>query len=91
MIDEIMERYGSIQNSPYAVRAVSITIETRHGVWLAVQPLEKIDGSKEHLTFANPAFEFNAQSGGRFANLISEKSNEVRMSENPIHLDYVGN
>jgi hypothetical protein len=56
---EIIERYGSIGASPYRVDVVSFALETRHGLWVAQEPIKPkgVSKKKTHLRYANlPAF-----------------------------------
>ena len=39
-MDAILRKYGSIGASPYAVDVVSMSLETRYGVWMAEAPIK---------------------------------------------------
>ncbi|VTU42054.1 MULTISPECIES: hypothetical protein [unclassified Variovorax] len=39
--DAIMDKYGSVGNSPYRVSQMAFTVETNEGVWLGTAPLVK--------------------------------------------------
>jgi len=72
-MERILERYGSIGASPYAVDIVSMALETRHGVWMA-QPVVKPKGaSKKKRTFDNPNFRQYSDIQGRFVDLLPKK------------------
>jgi hypothetical protein len=72
-VDAIMEKYGSIGASPYAVDIVSLAVETRHGVWMAEVPIRPKGISKKKRTFGPPEFRHFTQYDGRFVNLLPVK------------------
>jgi hypothetical protein len=68
---QIVERYGSVAASPYAVDQVSFALETHHGMWVA-QPTIKAQGvSKRKKTFDEPRFRFFTEAAGRFTGLLA--------------------
>lgn len=69
----ILDRYGSIAASPYAVDLVSFALETRHGSWVAQVPVKPKGISKRKKTFGKPHFRFFSETAGRFASLLSQK------------------
>ena len=69
-LDKIMEKYGSIGNSPYAIDVVSMSLETRHGMWMAQMPIKPKGYSKKKRTFGQPEFRFYTESKGRFTDLL---------------------
>jgi tetratricopeptide (TPR) repeat protein len=72
-LDAIIERYGSIGASPYAVDIVSMALETRHGVWLAEVPIQPKGISKKKRTIGEPEFRHFTEAQGRFVNLLPMK------------------
>jgi hypothetical protein len=76
LADEIYAKYGSIAASPYAIDVVSMILETRHGVWIAQQPIVPKGISKKKRTIANPQFTFCDGMKGRFADLLPIKEDE---------------
>jgi hypothetical protein len=75
-MEAILEKYGSIGASPYAVDVCSLALETRHGVWVA-QPLIKPKGiSKKKRTIGLIEFRHFTEVAGRFMHLLPEKENE---------------
>jgi len=72
-VEAIMEKYGSIGASPYAIDVVSLAVETRHGVWMAEVPIKPKGISKKKRTFAPPAFRHFTEYEGRFVNLLPVK------------------
>ncbi len=74
LMEKIYEKYGSIGASPYAVDIVSMTLETRHGVWFAEVPIKPKGISKKRRTFTAPAFRHFKEAAGRFSHLLPEKN-----------------
>lgn len=75
-MDAIMEKYGSIGASPFAVDTCALTLETKRGVWVA-QPQIKPKGiSKKKRTFGAVVFRYYDQVEGRFANLLPAKDGD---------------
>ena len=76
-MDAIIEKYGSIGASPYAVDVCSLMLETKRGVWVA-QPHIKPKGiSKKKRTIHAPVeFRFFTEVEGRFAHLLPVKEGD---------------
>jgi hypothetical protein len=72
-MDAIMDKYGSIGASPYAVDIVSMALETRHGVWMAEVPIKPKGISKKKRTIGTPEFQLFTEYEGRFVNLLPMK------------------
>lgn len=72
-MDEIIDRYGSVANSPYAVDTVGVTLETRHGVWVAQIPIKRKGVSKKKRTIGAPEFRWYDETAGRFSGLLPVK------------------
>lgn len=72
-VDEILDKYGSIGNSPYAIDVVSMSLETRHGMWVAQLPIKPKGHSKKKRTFGQPEFRFFTEVKGRFVDLLPTK------------------
>ena len=72
--DEIIDKYGSIGNSPYAIDVVSLALETRHGIWVAQLPIRPKGHSKKKRTFGAPEFRLYTEARGRFVDLLPAKS-----------------
>ena len=70
----ILDRYGSIAASPYAVDLVSFALETRHGSWVAQVPVKPKGISKRKKTFGKPHFQFFTETAGRFAELLPQRT-----------------
>lgn len=79
----ILEQYGSIEASPYAVDLVSFALETRQGSWVAQIEVKPKGISKRKKTFGEPRFRLFAESAEGFAALLpppvepSEGSSEL--------------
>ena len=75
-MDAILDKYGSIGASPYAIDTCSLTLETRRGVWVA-QPQIKPKGiSKKKRTIGAVEFRYFTEVGGRFMHLLPEKEGD---------------
>ena len=72
-MDAILDKYGSIGASPYAVDIVSMALETRHGVWVAEVPIKPKGISKRKRTIGTPEFRHYTEFQGRFVNLLPVK------------------
>lgn len=72
-MDAILDKYGSVGASPYAVDIVSMTLETRHGVWMAEVPIKPKGNSKKKRTIGVPEFRHFTEYEGRFVNLLPIK------------------
>ena len=72
-MDAILDKYGSIGASPYAVDIVSMALETRHGVWMAEVPIKPKGISKKKRTIGPPEFRHYTEFEGRFVNLLPMK------------------
>ena len=72
-MDAILKKYGSIGASPYAVDMVSMSLETRYGVWMAEVPIKPKGISKKKRTIDAPAFRHFSEYEGRFVNLLPMK------------------
>ena len=73
----ILERYGSIAASPYRVDIVTITVETRHGLWLAQMPIKPKGVSKKLRTFGEPKYRLFSEAEGRFVGLLPLKDDAM--------------
>ena len=72
-METILEKYGSIGASPYAVDIVSMALETRRGVWIAQVPIRPKGISKKKRTIGTPEFRHFKEYAGRFVNLLPVK------------------
>ncbi|MDZ4255327.1 MAG: hypothetical protein U1A72_22390 [Sulfuritalea sp.] len=75
-MDAILDKYGSIGASPYAVDVCSFSLETRRGVWVA-QALIKPKGiSKKKRTIGKVEFRYYTEVQGRFTHLLPMKEGD---------------
>jgi hypothetical protein len=72
-MDAILDKYGSIGASPYAVDVVSMALKTRRGVWMAEVPIKPKGISKKKRTIGRPEFRHYTEVKGRFVNLLPMK------------------
>jgi len=75
-MDAILDKYGSIGASPYAIDVCSLTLETRHGIWIAQQPIKPKGISKKKRTIGKAEFRFFTEATGRFMHLLPKKEGE---------------
>jgi len=54
-VQSIIEKYGSIGASRYAIGVISLAVESRHGAWIAEVPIKPNGISKQSRSFAHPA------------------------------------
>lgn len=78
-MDAILDKYGSIGASPYAVDIVSMSLETRQGVWVAEVPIRPKGISKKKRTIGDPEFRHFTEAQGRFVNLLPMKDGAVTL------------
>jgi hypothetical protein len=75
-MNAILDKYGSIGASPYAIDTCSFMLETRHGVWVA-QPQIKPKGiSKKKRTIGVVEFRYFKEVEGRFMHLLPKKEDD---------------
>jgi hypothetical protein len=75
-MDAILEKYGSVGASPYALDVCTFLLETRHGMWVA-QPTIKSKGiSKKKRTIGVVEFRRYTEVQGRFADLLPKKNGD---------------
>ncbi len=73
-MNAILDQYGSLGASPYAIDTCSLMLETRHGMW-AAQPQIKPKGiSKKKRTIGVVGFRYFSEVAGRFMHLLPRKS-----------------
>lgn len=78
-VEAVMDKYGSIGASPYAVDVLSVAVETRHGVWMAEVLIKPKGISKKKRTFAPPEFRHFTEYDGRFVNLLPVKDGGITL------------
>ena len=75
-MDKILDKYGSIGASPYAIDVCTLMLETRRGVWVS-QPQIKPKGiSKKKRTIGAVEFRFYTEVEGRFSHLLPTKEGD---------------
>jgi len=70
---EIVDKYGSIGASPYALDVCSFRIETRHGMWIAEPQIKPKGISKKKRTIGEVQFRFFDALEGTFSHLLPDK------------------
>jgi len=75
-MNAIIDKYGSIGASPYAIDTCALMLETRHGLW-AAQPQIKPKGiSKKKRIIGGVEFRYFTEVKGRFAHLLPKKEGD---------------
>jgi len=75
-MNAILDKYGSIGASPYAIDVCMLTLETRRGVWVA-QPQIKPKGiSKKKRTIGVVEFRYYSEVKGRLSHLLPRKDDD---------------
>ena len=70
---DILEKYGSVGASPYAMDVLSISIETPTAIWMSQRPIRAVPPSKKRRTFDVPGagdFQRFTEAAGRFTALL---------------------
>ncbi|MCK6373655.1 MAG: hypothetical protein L6Q68_04290 [Aquabacterium sp.] len=76
--EEILDEYGSLADCPasWRIDVVSLSLETRHGVWVAQVPVRPKGISKKKRTIGVPEFRHYTEVEGRFTDLLPVKEGE---------------
>jgi hypothetical protein len=69
---EILDKYGSVGNSPYRIDTAGFVLETRYGVWGAQVVLKPKGHSKKKRTFGPVELRFMDGVQGRFVGLLPD-------------------
>ncbi len=80
----ILDRYGSIGNSPYKVDTASFTLETSYGIWGAQELLKPKGYSKKKRTFGQLTFRHMDGAEGRFVGLLPVRE-DASTGGTPLH------
>jgi len=75
-MDAIMDKFGSIGASPYAIDVCSLALETRYGVWVAQQQIKPKGYSKKKRTIGVVEFRHFTEASGRFMHLLPKKEGD---------------
>lgn len=75
-MNAILEKYGSIGASPYAIDVCSLALETRRGVWVAQQQIKLKGISKKKRTIGAVEFRYFTEVQGRFMHLLPKKEDD---------------
>ena len=76
--EEILDEYGSLADCPasWRIDVVSLSLETRHGVWVAQVPIRPKGISKKRRTIGVLEFRHYTDVRGRFTDLLPVKEGE---------------
>ena len=75
-MEAILDKYGSISASPYAVDVCSFMLETRWGVWVSLCQIKPKGISKKKRTIGVVEFRHFTETAGRFAQLLPTKAGD---------------
>ncbi len=75
-MDAILDKYGSIGASPYAMDVCSLTLETKRGVWVAMPRIKPKGISKKKRTIGVVEFRYYTEVQGRFTHLLPMKEGD---------------
>lgn len=75
-MDAILDKFGSIGASPYAIDVCVFSLETRRGMWVS-QPQIKSKGiSRKKRTIGAVEFRYFTEVQGRFMHLLPKKEDD---------------
>ena len=77
-MDAILDKYGSIGASPYAIDVCALSLETRRGVWVAQQQIKPMGISKKKRTIGAVEFRYYTEVEGRFMHLLPKKDDDEK-------------
>ena len=72
-MDAILDKYGSVGASPFAIDVCALTLETKRGVWIAQPQIKPKGMSKRKRTFGAVEFRYYDSVEGRFTNMLPSK------------------
>lgn len=75
-IDAILNKFGSIGASPYAIDVCVFSLETRHGMWVSQPPIKPKGISRKKRTIGVVEFRFFTEVQGRFMHLLPKKEDD---------------
>lgn len=75
-MNAILDKYGSIGASPYAIDVCSFALETRRGVWVAQQQIKLKGISKKKRTIGIIEFRYFTEAEGRFMHLLPKREDD---------------
>jgi hypothetical protein len=75
-MNAILDKYGSIGASPYAIDVCMLTLETRRGVWVAQPQIKPKGVSKKKRTIGVVEFRYYMDVKGRLSHLLSRKDDD---------------
>ena len=75
-MDTILDKYGSIGASPFAIDVCSFSLETKRGMWVAQAQIKPKGISKKKRTIGIVEFRYYTEAEGRFTNLLPTKEDD---------------
>lgn len=75
-MDAILDKFGSIGASPYAIDVCVFSLEIRRGVWVAQQQIKPKGISKKKRTIGVVEFRYFTEAQGRFMHLLPKREGD---------------
>ncbi len=75
-MDAILDKYGSIGASPYAIDVCVFSLETRCGMWASQPPIKPKGISRKKRTIGVVEFRYFTEAQGRFMHLLPKKEDD---------------
>jgi hypothetical protein len=75
-VDAILDKFGSIGASPYAIDVCVFSLETRHGMWISQPPIKPKGISRKKRTIGVVEFRYFTEAQGRFMHLLPKKEDD---------------
>ena len=75
-MDAILDKFGSIGASPYAIDVCVFSLETKRGMWVSQPPIEPKGISRKKRTIGAVEFRYFTEVQGRFMHLMPKKEDD---------------
>ena len=75
-MDAILDKFGSIGASPYAIDVCVFSLETRRGMWASQPPIKSKGISRKKRTIGVVEFRYFTEAQGRFMHLLPKKEDD---------------
>ena len=75
-MDAILDKFGSIGSSPYAIDVCVFSLETRRGMWASQPPIKPMGISKKKRTIGVVEFRYFTEAQGRFMHMLPKKEDD---------------
>jgi hypothetical protein len=75
-MDAILDKFGSIGASPYAIDVCVFSLETKRGMWVSQPPIKPKGISRKKRTIGAVEFRYFTEVQGRFMHLLPKKEDD---------------